>query len=109
MNKVLIAICAAMLVMTGCSTKGGSQTKAGVEQRDLFENKDDAAKTARTQQEQEELKRQMEEQKRKQEEAARRAAEAEQAVVKPLPESGMSERSLNDANSMLKDPRSPLS
>jgi len=77
MNKVLIAICAAMLVMTGCSsTKGGSQTKAGVEQRDLFENKDDAAKTARTQQEQDELKRQMEEQKRKQEEAARRAAEA---------------------------------
>jgi peptidoglycan-associated lipoprotein len=109
MNKVLIAICAAMLVMTGCSsTKGGSQTKAGVEQRDLFENKDDAAK-ARTQQEQDELKRQMEEQKRKQDEAARRAAEAEQAVVKPLPESGMSERSLNDANSMLKDPRSPLS
>ena len=25
MNKVLIAICAAMLVFTGCNTKGGSQ------------------------------------------------------------------------------------
>jgi len=110
MNKVLIAICAAMLVITGCSTKGGSQGKAGVEQRDLFEekNKDEAARQARVQQEQEDLKRQMDEQKRK-DEAARRAAESEQAVVKPLPESGMSEKSLSDPASMLKDPSNPLS
>jgi len=62
MNKVLIAICAAMLIVTGCSSKGGSQQKASVEQRDLFEekNKDEAARQARVQQEQEELKRQME-------------------------------------------------
>ncbi len=110
MNKVLIAICAAMLVFTGCSTKGGSQGKAGVEQRDLFDekNKDEAARAARVQQEQEDLKRQMEEQKRK-DEAARRAAESEQAVVKPLPESGMSEKSLSDPASMLRDPNNPLS
>jgi peptidoglycan-associated lipoprotein len=110
MNKVLIAICAAMLVFTGCSTKGGSQGKAGVEQRDLFDekNKDEAARAARVQQEQEDLKRQMEEQKRK-DEAARRAAESEQAVVKPLPESGMSEKSLSDPASMLRDPSNPLS
>jgi len=110
MTKVLIAICAAMLVFTGCSTKGGSQGKAGVEQRDLFDekNKDEAARAARVQQEQEDLKRQMEEQKRK-DEAARRAAESEQAVVKPLPESGMSEKSLSDPASMLRDPSNPLS
>jgi peptidoglycan-associated lipoprotein len=112
MNKVLIAICVAMLVVTGCSSKGGSQqSKANVEQRDLFDekNKDEAAKQAKIQQEQDELKRQMEEQKRKQDEAARRAAEGEQPVVKPLPESGMSEKSLSDPASMLKDPSSPLS
>jgi peptidoglycan-associated lipoprotein len=111
MNKVLIAVCAAMLVITGCSSKGGSQGKANVEQRDLFgdKSKDEAAKQARVQQEQEELKRQMDEQKRKQDEAARRAAEAEQAVVKPLPESGMSEKSLSDPASMMKDPNNPLS
>jgi len=112
MNKVLIAICVAMLVVTGCSSKGGSQqSKANVEQRDLFDekNKDEAAKQAKIQQEQDELKRQMEEQKRKQDEAARRAAEGEQPVVKPLPETGMSEKSLSDPASMLKDPSSPLS
>jgi peptidoglycan-associated lipoprotein len=110
MNKVLIAICAAMLIVTGCSSKGGSQQKASVEQRDLFEekNKDEAARQARVQQEQEELKRQMDEQKRKQDEAARRA-ESDQALVKPLPESGMSEKSLGDPAGMLKDPSSPLS
>jgi peptidoglycan-associated lipoprotein len=110
MNKVLIAIFAAMLVVTGCSSKGGSQGKANVEQRDLFEekNKEEAARQARVQQEQEELKRQLEEQKRK-DEAARRAAESEQAVVKPLPESGMSEKSLSDPAAMLRDPSSPLS
>jgi peptidoglycan-associated lipoprotein len=110
MNKVLIAIFAAMLVVTGCSSKGGSQGKANVEQRDLFEekNKEEAARQARVQQEQEELKRQLDEQKRK-DEAARRAAEGEQAVVKPLPESGMSEKSLSDPASMLRDPSNPLS
>jgi peptidoglycan-associated lipoprotein len=101
-----------MLVVTGCSSKGSSQqSKANVEQRDLFDekNKDEAAKQAKIQQEQDELKRQMEEQKRKQDEAARRAAEGEQPVVKPLPETGMSEKSLSDPATMLKDPSSPLS
>jgi peptidoglycan-associated lipoprotein len=107
---VLIAICVAMLVFTGCASKGGSQGKAGVEQRDLFDekNKDEAARVARVQQEQDDLKRQMEEQKRK-DEAARRAAESEQAVVNPLPESGMSEKTLNDPSSMTRDPSNPLS
>ena len=112
MTKALIAIFAALLLVTGCSSKGGSaQGKAGVEQRDLFDekSKEEAARQAKIQQEQEDLKRQMDEQKRKQDEAARRAAEAEQAVVKPLPESGMSGKSLSDPASMLKDPNNPLS
>lgn len=110
MNKVLIAVCVAMLTIGGCATKGGgSQGGAPVEQRDLFgsKDKDEAARAAKTAQEQEDLKRQMEEQKRK-DEAARKAAE-EQAVVKPLPESGMSEKSLSDPAQMLKDPSNPLS
>lgn len=113
MNKALIAMCAALLLVTGCASKGGGsqQSKAAVEQRDLFDekNKEEAARQARVKQEQEDLKRQMDEQKRKQDEAARRAAESEQAVVKPLPESGMSGKSLTDPASMLKDPNSPLS
>jgi peptidoglycan-associated lipoprotein len=115
MNRILVAIFAALLV-AGCGAKGGTQQqpKAAIEQRDLFEEKDkqaadEAAKQARIQQEQEELKRQLEEQKRRQEEAARIAAEAEQPVVKPLPESGMTGSTLSDPASMLKDPANPLS
>ena len=111
MTKALIAIFAALLLVTGCSSKGGSaQGKAGVEQRDLFDekSKEEAARQAKIQQEQEDLKRQMDEQKRKQDEAARRA-ESDQALVKPLPESGMSEKSLGDPAGMLRDPSSPLS
>jgi len=55
------------------------------------------------------LKKQLEEQKRRQEEAARKAAEAEQPVVKPLAEAGVTGKSLNDPATMLKDASSPLS
>jgi peptidoglycan-associated lipoprotein len=114
MRQILVAMCAALLLV-GCGSKGGTQgQKAAIEQRDLFEQKDkqtadDAAKQARIQQEQEELKRQLEEQKRKQEDAARKAAEAEQPVVKPLAETGVTGKSLGDAASMLKDPGSAVS
>jgi membrane protein involved in colicin uptake len=113
MRQILVAVCAALLVV-GCGAKGGTQgQKAAIEQRDLFEQKDkqaadDAAKQAKIQQEQEELKRQLEEQKRKQEEAARKAAEPEQPVVKPLAETGVSGKSISDPTSMLKDPASAL-
>jgi len=114
MKQILVAVCVALLVV-GCGTKGGTQgQKAAIEQRDLFEQKDkqaadDAAKQAKIQQEQDELKRQLEEQKQRQEEAARKAAEAEQPVVKPLAEAGVTGKSLNDPASMLKDASSPLS
>jgi peptidoglycan-associated lipoprotein len=91
MNKVLIAVCAALLV-TGCGSKGGTsqQSKAAVEQRDLFQQKDqqsadEAAKQAKVQQ------------------------EAEKPVVKPLADTSMTEKSLSDPASMLKDAASPLS
>jgi outer membrane protein OmpA-like peptidoglycan-associated protein len=114
MRQILVAVCAALLVV-GCGAKGGTQgQKAAIEQRDLFEQKDkqaadDAAKQAKIQQEQDELKRQLEEQKRKQEEAARLAAEAEKPVVKPLADTGVSGKSISDPASMLKDPASALS
>jgi len=114
MKNILVAVCVALLV-TGCSSKGGSQGKASVEQRDLFEQQkqqqqaDEAAKQAAIQKEQDELKRQLDEQKRKQEEAAKLAAESEQPVVKPLPGTTMSEKTLTDPASMLKDPASALS
>jgi len=117
MKHVLVAVCAALLV-AGCGTKGGTtsgqQSKAAIEQRDLFEQKDkqaadDAAKQARITEEQQELKRQLDEQKRRQEEAARRAAEAEQPVVKPLADSTMPGKTLSDPASQLKDPGSALS
>jgi peptidoglycan-associated lipoprotein len=116
MNRILVAILAALLV-AGCGSKGGTasgDSKAAIEQRDLFDQKDkqaaeEAAKQAKIQEEQEELKRQLEEQKRQQEEAARKAAEAEQPVVKPLAETEVTGKTLSDPSSMLKDPASPLS
>jgi peptidoglycan-associated lipoprotein len=113
MSKFWIAICIAVLV-AGCGARGGTQqSKAAIEQRDLFEEKqqqeaDEAAKQARIKAEQDELKRQMDEQKQR-EEAARRAAAAEQPMVKPLPETGMTERTLTDPNAALNDPGNPLS
>jgi len=115
MRRILVAVCVTLLV-AGCASKGStsSQQKAAVEQRDLFAQKDqqaadEAAKQARVQQEQEQLKQQMEEQKRRQEEAARTAAEAEKPVVKPLADTSMTQKSLSDPVSLLKDPASPLS
>jgi peptidoglycan-associated lipoprotein len=114
-NKVLIAVCAALLV-AGCGSKGGTsqQSKAAVEQRDLFQQKDqqaadEAAKQAKIQKEQEQLKQQMEEQKRRQAEEAQKAADADKPVVKPLADTTMTEKSLSDPASMLKDAASPLS
>src|SRR5215510_3768382 len=116
MKRVLIALCAALLVV-GCGSKGGSSTsgKAAIEQRDVStptdqQAADEAAKQARIAQEQEQLKQQVEEQKRRQEEAARQAAaEAEKPVVKPLADTSMTGKALADPSSMLKDPGSPLS
>jgi peptidoglycan-associated lipoprotein len=116
MNRILVAIFAALLV-AGCGSKGGTtsgDSKAAIEQRDLFEQKDkqtadEAAKQAKIQQEQEELKRQLEDQKHRQDEAARKATEAEQPVVKPLADTSVTGKSLSDPASMLKDPASPLS
>ncbi|MEO8627365.1 MAG: peptidoglycan-associated lipoprotein Pal [Betaproteobacteria bacterium] len=108
MKQVLIAVCVALLV-TGCGNRGGTQQpKATIEQRDLFEQKekqaaDEAAKQARIQAEQDELRRQMEEQKRRQ------GGGDDQAVVKPLPQAGVTGKSLSDPASMLKDADSPLS
>src|SRR4029450_10992006 len=51
----------------------------------------------------------MEEQKRRQAEEARKAAEGEKPVVKPLADTSMTEKSLSDPASMLKDAASPLS
>ena len=112
MTKILLACCVAVLI-AGCSSKGGTQSKAPIEQHDVLapqkqqQEADEAAKQARIQQEQAELQRQLAEQKRKQEEAARQA-EAERPEVKPLPSTSMSQKALADPASMLKEPGSVL-
>src|SRR5207344_937834 len=104
MKKLLIGICVALL-LTGCGSKGSS-SKAGVEDQSLSEqNKTDAQKAADAQSKADAAARQAAEDKRKQDEA-RKAAD--QAVVKPLPETSMSAKPLTDVASMLKDPGSPL-
>ena len=60
MSRLLVAVIAVVLI-AGCGSTGKSQDKTAIEQRDLFEQKDkqadEAARQARIQQEQEELKR----------------------------------------------------
>ena len=107
MKKLLIGICVAALLVSGCGTKGTSSSgKASVEDRSL-DNKTDAQKAADAQSKADAAARQAADDKRKQDEAARKAAD--QAVVKPLPDTRMSAKPLTDVASMLKDPGSPLS
>jgi peptidoglycan-associated lipoprotein len=107
MKKLLIGICVAALLVSGCGTKGSSSSgKASVEDRSL-DNKTDAQKAADAQSKADAAARQAADDKRKQDEAARKAAD--QAVVKPLPDTRMSAKPLTDVASMLKDPGSPLS
>jgi len=107
MKRLLIGICVAALLVSGCGTKGSSSSgKASVEDRSL-DNKTDAQKAADAQSKADAAARQAADDKRKQDEAARKAAD--QAVVKPLPDTRMSAKPLTDVASMLKDPGSPLS
>ena len=108
MKRLLIGICVAALLVSGCGTKGTSSSgKASVEDRSL-DNKTDAQKAADAQSKADAAARQAAaDDKRKQDEAARKAAD--QAVVKPLPDTRMSAKPLTDVASMLKDPGSPLS
>ena len=106
MKKLLIGICVAALLVSGCGTKGSSSSgKASVEDRSL-DNKTDAQKAADAQSKADAAARQAADDKRKQDDA-RKAAD--QAVVKPLPDTRMSAKPLTDVASMLKDPGSPLS
>ena len=113
MKRILVGICVAVLV-AGCGSKGGQQPpKAAVEQRDVATEQQRAAQAAADA----EAKRKEEEARRaaaaaaeaakRKEDEARRAAE--QPVVRPLPDTRMSEKALSDPASALKDPASPLS
>jgi peptidoglycan-associated lipoprotein len=108
--RLLAALFVALLV-AGCGSKGGTAQKgATVESRDVGEQKRaaDAQRADEERKRQEDEARRLAEEKRKaEEEAARRAAE--QPVVKPLPSAGVSEKTLTDPASQLKDPASPVS
>jgi len=114
MNRILVGICVALL-LAGCASKGGQAPKAEVEQRDVTGQQPtaEAQQAAGAEAEamrQAEAARQAEEQrKRQEEEAARRAAQEQTVVVKPLPEGGLTERTLTDPATVLKNPDSPLS
>jgi peptidoglycan-associated lipoprotein len=112
MKRILVGVCVALLV-AGCSSKGGQQpSKATVEQRDVAGAQQSAAAQAAA----DEAKRKEEEArkaaaaaaeaKRKKEEEARKAGEP---VVRPLPDTRVTEKALGDPASALKDPSSPLS
>ena len=98
------------LLLAACASQG--QKSADIEQRDLFDQqqaqrqqtaKQDADKQAKITQEQEELKRQLDEQQRRQQ------AQSDQAIVKPLPGTGVGGSQLKgDAWTQLKEPGSPL-
>jgi len=112
MKRILVGVCVAVLV-AGCGSKGGQQPpKATVEQKDVSGAQQSAAAQAAA----DEAKRKEDEArkaaaaaaeaKRKQDEAARKAGEP---VVRPLPDTRMTEKALGDPASALKDPASPLS
>jgi len=110
MKRILVGICVALFI-AGCGSKGGQQPpKAAVEQRDVTDQqRADAQKAAdEAKRKEDEARRLAEEEQRRKEEEARRAA-AEQPVVRPLPETRMTEQPLGDPASMLTDPSSPLS
>ncbi len=96
-------------LLAACASQG--QKSADIEQRDLFDQQQaqrqqaakaqDAEKQAKIAKEQEELKRQLDEQQRRQ--------QGEQAIVKPLPGTGVGGSQLKgDAWAQLKEPGSPL-
>ena len=100
-----------MFLLAACASQG--QKSADIEQRDLFDQQQtqqrqqaaakaqDADKQAKIAKEQEELRRQLDEQQRRQ--------QGEQAIVKPLPGTGVGESQLKgDAWTQLKEPGSPL-
>ena len=97
------------LLLAACASQG--QKSADIEQRDLFDQQQaqrqqaakaqDADRQAKITKEQEELKRQLDEQQRRQ--------QGEQAIVKPLPGTGVGGSQLKgDAWAQLKEPGSPL-
>jgi len=96
MKRILVGICVAVFI-AGCGSTGGSKPpkKAEVEQRDVTMTQPPTAEQAAA------------EAKRKEEEARRAAAE--QPVVRPLPDTRMTEKALSDPASQLKDPANPVS
>jgi len=95
--------------IAGCATQGGKS--ADIEQRDLFDQQQEAAKQQETEKqaqvtrEQEELKRQLEEQQRRQQ-----AQQQEQPIVRPLPDGTVGESQLtSDPWVQLKEAESLLS
>jgi len=118
MKRILVGICVAAF-LAGCASKGTAPPKAAVEQRDVAgqqstadQQKTDAQRAADQaklkEDEARRLAQQQAEERQRQEEAARRAA-AEQPVVKPLPAPALSEQTLTDPATALKDLASPLS
>jgi peptidoglycan-associated lipoprotein len=111
MKRILVGVCIAVLV-AGCGSKGGSQPpKASVDQKDVNAQQSAAAQAAadeakRKEDEARKAAAAAAEAKRKQDEAARKAGEP---VVRPLPDTRMTEKALGDPASQLKDPSSPLS
>ena len=109
MRNNLIAL-SLIFLLAACASQG--QKSADIEQRDLFDQQQaaqrqqaakaqDADRQARIAKEQEELKRQLDEQQRRQ--------QGEQAIVKPLPGTGVGGSQLKgDAWAQLKEPGSPL-
>ena len=95
--------------IAGCATQGGKS--ADIEQRDLCDPQQEAAKQqeaekqAQVMREQEELKRQLEEQQRRQQ-----AQQQEQPIVRPLPDGTVGESQLtSDPWAQLKEAESLLS
>ena len=108
--KVNLFALSVSLLLAACASQG--QKSADIEQRDLYDQqqaqrqqtaKQDADKQAKITQEQEELKRQLDEQQRRQQ------AQNDQAIIKPLPGTGVGGSQLKgDAWTQLKEPGSPL-
>ena len=108
-NKLLALFLTVLLA--ACASQG--QKSADIEQRDLFDQQQaqskqaaaaqDAERQAKIAKEQEELKRQLEEQQRRQQ------TQGDQAIVKPLPGTGVGGSQLKgDAWAQLKEPGSAL-
>jgi len=99
-----------LFLLAACASQG--QKSADIEQRDLSDQKQaaakeqDAEKQAKIAKEQEELKRQLDEQQRRQQSQSQ---PTDQAIVKPLPAAGVGGSQLKgDAWAQLKEPGSPL-